>query len=508
VSPTACHDMRQMSDLNIVTEPCPQIDLRRLPDLNVMRSNEVRGERDIGVSSAGALLRASQPLIALMLAAAPVALLPLSPAAAQDSSQVAPSPVATSRVGYAAALVLPDRVEDTPSLKPDLDKFPEVDNFAWRAFVALNWPALTDPAHRGVPDRTKAPGDPGPRVWETFKARYELFQVGPDGRPLAPQPWATYDAANPCGTDVDGRAKTLAAFDPFMDFNQFASNGAANPLVAQNRTYTRYETRINEAEYAALALNGWSQGQNLPDQDHPAQLPVGSIAVKAAWRLLTAADTPAVRARYYVVENANVVDVAKTLAARRVVCSRSDVALVGLHIVIRTPSRPQGIWATFEHVDNVPPAGVTEPDAKDAGAPYSYFDASKPKRLWPKFRSPGTLPVSLDHPPKINPEPMQVVRRRPIHASTMAMSRYYWSLPGIEGTVWAHYMLVASQWPSHVLPVDPHNDGVFFPETRNENLVNTTMETYLQDPPSSCMSCHQNFNVRGHDFVGILGSFR
>jgi hypothetical protein len=492
--------MREFSDPNVVTERtlAGKVDLRKLTDLNAMRSNEVRGKRGIGVSSAGALLRACRPLIAFMLVAAPVALLSVSPAAAQPGA----------RVGYAAALVLPDRIEDVPSLKPDVDKFPEVDNFAWRAFVALNWPSLTDPAHRGTPDRAKTPGDPGPRVWETFKARYELFQVGPDGRPIAPQPWATYDAVNPCGADVNGRAKTLASFDPFMDFNQFGANGAANPLVAQNRTYTRYETRINEPEYSALALNGWSQGQNLPDQENPAQLPAGSIAVKASWRLLTTADTPAVRARYYVVENANVVDVAKTLAARRVVCSKSDVALVGLHIVIRTSLRPQGIWATFEHVDNVPPAGAGEPDAKDAGVPYSYFDASKPKRLWPKFGSPGTLPVSLDRPPRIDPEPMQVVRRQPIHISTVAMSRLYWSLPGIEGTVWGNYMLVASQWPSHVIPVDPHNNGVFYPEMRDENLVNTTMETYLQDPPSSCMHCHQNFNLRGHDFVGILGSFR
>jgi hypothetical protein len=238
-------------------------------------------------------------------------------------------------------------------------------------------------------------------------------------------------------------------------------------------------------------------------------LPPGSIAVKAAWRILTAADTPAVRARYYVVENANVVNVAKTLAARHVVCSKSDVALVGLHIVIRTPRRPQGIWATFEHVDNVPPVGPNEPDAKNAGVPYSYFDASKPKLgLWPQFGSPGTLPVSMAHPPKIDPEPNQVVRRHPIHFSTVAMSRYYWTLRGIKGTVWANYMLVAVQWPSHALPVDPHNDGVFFPEARKENLSNTTMETYLQDAPSSCMACHQNFNARGHAFVGILGSFR
>jgi len=437
--------------------------------------------------------------LALLPVAAPVALLPVSPAAAQGDARP---------VGYAAAMVSPNRIEDVPSLKPDVDKFPELDNFGWRAFVALNWPSLTGPAHRGVPDRHKTLGDPGPRVWETFKSRYELFQVGPDGNPIAPQPWATYDAANPCGADVDGRAKTLATFEPFMDFNQAAFQGmAANPLVAQNRTYTRYETRINQQQYSALS--GLSQDQNLPDQDRPLRLPAGSIAVKAAWRVLTAADTPDVRARYYVVEDANVVDVAKTLAARRVVCSKSDVALVGLHLVIRTSHRPQGLWATFEHVDNVPPASPGEPDAKAEGAPYSYFDASKPRLgLWPRLGSPGTAPVSIDNPPKIDPEPNQVVRRHPIHFSTMAMNQHYWKLPGIKGTVWEHYMLVAIQWPTRAHPIDPHNDGVFFPERRKENLANTTLETYFQDPPSSCMSCHRAFNKRGRDFVGILGSFR
>ena len=422
------------------------------------------------------------------------------------------SPVGAAVAEDVTPLVSPDRIEDVPSTK--LDPFPEFDNFAWRAFVALNWPSLTDPAHRGVPDRAKTLGDPGPRVWETFKARYELFQVGPDGRPIAPRPWATYEALNPCGPDVDSRQKTLASFEPFLDFNQagFAPGVAANPLVAQNRTYTRYEVRINEPEYSALALSGWSQGENLPDEAHPARLPADSISVKAAWRLLTAADTPAVRARYYVVENAEIVDVAKTLAAGRIVCSKNDIALVGLHIVIKTKYRPQGLWSTFEHVDNVPPVGIgeaREPDAKDAGAPYSFFDASKPTLgLSPTFGTPDTLPVSLQNPPKIDPAPMQVVRRHPIHAQTMAMNRAYWALPGIKGTVWEHYMLVASQWPTVTRPAEPQNDGVYFPgptpppdaprenyqspDAPKENLVNTTIETYFQDPPSSCMACHQS----------------
>src|ERR1041385_8493727 len=176
------------------------------------------GKQAMGVSSAGAWWRACRLLIAFLLAAVPLALLP-----AQSGTPG----------------VSPDRIEDIPQLKADVDSFPTVDNFAWRAFIALNWPSLTDPAYRGLPDRTKTLGDPGPRVWETFKARYELFQVGPDGTPIASQPWATYDAANPCGADTNDRAKTLATFDPFMDFNQFASGVAANPLVAQERTLHR-----------------------------------------------------------------------------------------------------------------------------------------------------------------------------------------------------------------------------------------------------------------------------
>jgi hypothetical protein len=146
--------------------------------------------------------------------------------------------------------------------------------------------------------------------------------------------------------------------------------------------------------------------------------------------------------------------------------------------VIRTKDRPQGLWGTFEHVDNVPPVGegeAREPDAMQAGAPYSYFDTSKPKLgLWPTFGLPATLPVSMDHPPKIDPAPMQVVRRHPIHVSTMALNRTYWALPGIRGTVWEHYMLVASQWPTFLIR-RPQNDGAISPGSRSRR---TPRENY------------------------------
>jgi hypothetical protein len=430
----------------------------------------------------------------------------------------------TSGPSCLAPVVSPDRMDDAP-----INSRTALANFAWRAFIALNWPSASETSKRGEPDRPRALSESGGRVWETFKSDYELFQIDSEGRSVEPAPWASYGGRNPCGPGVDNRQKTIASFAPFADFNQpsFAVGEPANPLVAQNGAYTRYEIHFNAAEFNAFAANGWSHGLNLPDPSHPARFPVGSIAVKAAWRPLTSADPPSARSRAYV-ERAEIVDVAKTLAEGHVVCSEQDVALVGLHIAIKTASRPQWIWSTFEQVDNVPPAGegeAREPDARDAGVPYSYYDPSKPRRLWPPFGSTGTIPVGWTNPPKPDASPMQVVRRHPIDPSIMAVNRAYWNAPGVKGTVWEHYMLVAVQWPTSREAATPSNDGGYFPgepegagrgdesykstAAPEENLINTAMETYLQDRPSSCMACHQAVsNANGDDFVGILAGIR
>ncbi len=436
--------------------------------------------------------------------------------------------------GYASAddvepKVLPDRIEDVPATRPD--PFPAFNNFSWRAFIALSWPARTDPAHRGEPDRSKTLGDPGPRVWETFKSRYEVFQRGPDGRALTPVKWSSYGGRNPCGPEVDNRTKTLSSFDTFSDFNEasFVPGKFANPLVAQNHTYTRYEIRFNEAEFNSIVDHKWYLRSHLPTVKKPGQFNVGSIGVKAAWRILTDADTPAIRKRYYVVRNAQVLDVAKSLAAGTAVCSRRDIALVGLHIVIKTEYRPQWIWSSFEHVDNVPPVGTgdaREPDAKDAGAPYSYNDGSEDRsKLASASGLPSAQPIGPGNPPKLDPTPTQVVRRQPINPEIMALNRAYWALPKIRNTVWANYMLVVTQWPTVTQPSGPQNDGGYFPGSHVEpntpidiyqqpgsktaapqNLANTTMETDYQAAPASCMACHQAVsNALGRDFVAVIG---
>jgi hypothetical protein len=203
-------------------------------------------------------------------------------------------------------MVSPDRLQDVPSTTGD--PFPFFDNYSWRSFIALNWPATAGPANRGQPDRTRAFGDTnGPRTWVTWKSRYEIFQ--PAG--ALPAPWASYNGQNPCGEGFANDVVTLSSFSAFGDFNQANFNfKLANPLVAQNHTYVRYEVRVNQPEFDSIVGNTWYLASKLPTSTTAVPFNNGSTEIKAAWRILTGSDTPAVRSRYYVVPKAQVFDVA------------------------------------------------------------------------------------------------------------------------------------------------------------------------------------------------------
>jgi hypothetical protein len=145
---------------------------------------------------------------------------------------------ASAGTGDIAPMVAPYRI-DPPSAGKDAFAF--IDNFDWRAFVALNWLSLLDAAHRRIPERSKSIGDEGKRVWETFKSNYELFPIGADRHRATPSSWTSYAGRNPC-REIDNREKTIASFAPFADFNQpsFTVCVAAKPLVGVNSAYTRY----------------------------------------------------------------------------------------------------------------------------------------------------------------------------------------------------------------------------------------------------------------------------
>jgi hypothetical protein len=357
------------------------------------------------------------------------------------------------------------------------------DDFSWRSFVALSWPAVS--GQRGVADAARPVGDlSGPRVWDTWKADYELFQ---DRASPPPSDWSSFDAIAPCPGVTDNRRKILAAFSKIGGFNQAGFGVDAGPLVARNRTYVRYEVRFNEPEFRTIFDNQYYLRDKLPTDSAPADFHDGSIEVKAAWRELKSDEPAETKARYHTVK-ALVFD---PLSDR---CHEKEMGLVGLHIVSKTPSRPQWIWSSFEHVDNLPEPG-SPPDAQG----WAFNDGDPAQQQLKPISRP---PLGPANPPQADPDPNQVIRLRPILASTMATNAAYET--ALAGTVWANYRLVMTQWPTADLTSPaPAKDGKPFPANNAvSNLANATMETYLQK--TSCMTCHQTANKRGFDFVWFM----
>src|SRR5436190_2100185 len=218
-----------------------------------------------------------------------------------------------------------------------LDKNPikYFDDFSWKSFIAMIWPAAD--GERGVPDKGKPVDGSGPRVFETFKNDWELFKENPT-------PWSTFDSQSPCrGVSVAPGDLVLASFTKFGNLGQAGFGKLIHTLTAQNRTWVRYSTGFNRLEYDTIVTNKWFMRDVL---DHArATFDDGALDVKAAWIEMAGIQNPE---RYYT----RMAWIQSPVTGQ---CTQALVGLVGLHIVQKTPSRPQWIWSTFEQIDTVPP---------------------------------------------------------------------------------------------------------------------------------------------------------
>jgi hypothetical protein len=169
-------------------------------------------------------------------------------------------------------------------------------------------------------------------------------------------------------------------------------------------------------------------------------------------------------------------------------CSQKTVGLVGLHIVQKTPTRPQWIWSTFEQVDNVPPA--------QPGAPGTFaFNNGSGTPM------PAKNPYSINPLPTPTPSPFNVTRTMPISTlvvqglpSTVQTNANYQKALKSLGSVFQYYQLVMTQWPvPGNTPSNPGTPRFSFPGTgATTSFANTTMETFDQASITvgGCMSCH------------------
>jgi hypothetical protein len=114
---------------------------------------------------------------------------------------------------------------------------PFFDDFSWRTFIALNWPAA--PGKRGVP---QSPNDPSvflnavksyPTAWGTYREAYELYRVDD----AAPATFASATATSTvCGPSTPG-AKVLLMAAKSGTLLQDTDQAFSYPLVDQSNNY-------------------------------------------------------------------------------------------------------------------------------------------------------------------------------------------------------------------------------------------------------------------------------
>lgn len=384
---------------------------------------------------------------------------------------------------------IPPQVPQVPS--ENLIKY--FDDYSWKTFVALVWPALI--GQRGTPDPAQNLSKVDvPLVFETFKADWETFQ--PNG--TRPTSWNDTAAAYmPCPNAKPGEF-ILSSFTKFGNVGEAGVGNLTSVLIAQNGTFVRYLAAYNEPEFTSILSNKWYLAANLPQNQtppaDPITFPVGSLNVKSSWIDMRNVPHPE---RYHT-RTAWLQDpISGTCSINPV-----TVGLVGLHIVQKTPSRPQWIWSTFEQVDNVPPPTYIppEPPAKPTqtftfndGTRTTMSDGAPAAYLWS---------TAIQTPPP----PINIQRLTPIHSDTLATNVIWQQALSQQNSVWQFYLLTMTQWPT-AAPPNPALPGIpqnTFPGRGAKSaFANTTLETWGQTSiRSGCMACHTQ--APRNDFVWSL----
>jgi hypothetical protein len=370
-----------------------------------------------------------------------------------------------------------------------------VNCLAWQDFIALNWEAslTTCAANMTVPaSEFGQPNNTAPVVWETYKEASDVFQKDA----ALPSPWCADEPA------MLGR-KTLGS--------RIAQAGAEGAwLTGQNHHLALYEIRINRDVFSYIDANrlydasiqeafARNPGIDLPDGTAKfAQYgKTGSMVFKASWiELPDPSQWP-----YFKIAKAFVVGPEPNGRPRLV-----TVGLVGLHIVHKTAKSPQFIWATFEHVHNAPSAADIQ--NKTLLDWYTFYNPRcNPQtdyyHCYPNAQPVGAAPahpVFPRRPADPYEAPVQVVRANPISNTTFndiaGLNQWVWNMihENNPKSVFSNYQLVDVLWANAPTAVPaaaavPLTAGNPLPNPAIHKVVNTTLETYLQNA-STCLDCH------------------
>ncbi len=260
------------------------------------------------------------------------------------------------------------------------------DEYAWRLFIALNWPANT--ATRQA-DPTASLGADRPVVWEAWQNAADVYLD--DGQD--PGPWASgrdrpaVSAAPPAD---ETRFETLSLKD--IANARHIVGGKMVPLTNPTANAKRLtELRMNRVAFDYIRAH---ELYNLDGQlrmvaaNQPVDFPPSATEIKASWRPIRDDE----RTRYH------------TLAVRFADGTERLYGLTALHIVAK--DSPQWFWATFEHVDNptradsdgwqLPSSDRCACRGEPADCNRAPADIGLEGTVWQNYRLRGTLTHFVD----------------------------------------------------------------------------------------------------------------
>jgi hypothetical protein len=261
--------------------------------------------------------------------------------------------------------------------------------FAWQEFFALNWPADVGSGttfRRERPSSTLPFGDPsydGPLVWHTFRGKVEIYPgVGdPPGYQSSGADDFGYDFPPQyvyAKGDIPPGSKMASAPTPWINLDENSQIGLnqifvgnASSITDHPKNQILFMAKANREEYAYIASRKWWNKDLVPfeatakfiqaNQRDPepypnaeaithVSFPNNSVEIKAAWRKLSPNDkNPShyyqTTVRYYYLKDPKQPD--------KISYQDEKLALVGLHIIHKTPTAPYFIYATFEQADNI-----------------------------------------------------------------------------------------------------------------------------------------------------------
>jgi len=340
------------------------------------------------------------------------------------------------------------------------------DRFAWRNFVALNWPNKT-----------------GGVKWDAYLPVDQVFPQKSKPNCVVPE-----------------RKLHITRF----------LQTSGRPLIDRRGNYVVYDIHLNKvaADYIVTNQLHQSEGQkkvqrvNFPSGIlEPAK--EGAVFIKTAWMVVDGSQD-------FYTKDAVIEVKAEDSLTDRPLCLNVRLGLVGMHIVQKTTigMGDHWIWSTFEHVNNVPlsttpkhPARSfvfkkkkeTCPPPDQVTKPYNFFPMEDRQTMgqteagW-QWQEARPYAVSYQGKPLASDK---ISRCIDILTATQLTNRVWQK--ALRDTVWKNYMLVSAQWKGNM-----GGEGFGMGELPRF-LSNTSMESFIQEE-GSCMSCH-------NDARGLHGQF-